>query len=69
MNAYKQITDSPSAAYPVVYQATEGGVWGVQATVKATEAEADAQAIAIVESGSAFRARVCKPTGVLFEQA
>jgi hypothetical protein len=68
MSAYQQITDSGDGAFAVVYQQTSTSAWGVQAQTYATEAEADAAAIAVVEAG-AYQARVAKPTGVLFRHA
>ena len=66
MGTFEQVADSNEGKYAVVYQ-NAADVWGVEAQVHDTEAQAAQRAATIVESGSAKRARVCQPTGDLFQ--
>lgn len=67
MGTFEKVADSTEGKYAVVYQNAANDVWGVEATVYDTEAEAAQRAATIVENGSAKRARVCPPTGDLFQ--
>ena len=66
MGTFEQVADSTEGKHAVVYQG-QNDVWGVFATVYDTSAEAAQQAATLVENGSAKRARVCPPTGDLFQ--
>lgn len=68
MSAFEQVTDTPTAAYPVVAQNLPSEGWYIIPAnpPDATEGEAELRAAQAVAAG-AYRARVCRPTGDLFQ--
>ena len=67
MGTFEKVTDSTEGKWAVVWQDPTTEVWGVYSTVFDNDEAAAEQAATLVESGSAKRARVCNPTGDLFQ--
>jgi hypothetical protein len=71
MNAFTRTTDVPTAAFPVLKQASSGADWAnvlnAEGKIPATQAEAELLAATVVgPPDNNFAARVCTPSGDLF---